>query len=395
MLIVREQKQTSLELTGELHVQIMARFSEEFQSTITPVVVAFILYNIVGFFGNITVQFIYAFRYPKSHFRCLVLALSFVDLTSCCTTVPMETVSTWYWFNAPSRGLCKAKNLSVQFTGLSAMYMLFVTAVYKYRKICRPFKRQISQKLIIILCCCGIFTSFLCAVPAAVLWDINNHTITVNNVSEFAMICEMRADFHGTLIPMMYRNVLSVYDIFLLATIVLYCFVAKATLEHFRIMKARAKAARPLASNSSNSYTQGESVVSANTLSPSADIGEENLPELETNGRKNSETAKQRTSTESNTTTCRQPRRIDIRKVLIMVIIAGTFSVTFLMALTFGYVFAMRDYQDYNSVGELVALFCCYRFYFINYALNPVVYFVLDGCFRKEVLRLFRFNVTK
>ena len=78
-----------------------------------------------------------------------------------------------------------------------------------------------------------------------------------------------------------------------------------------------------------------------------------------------------------------------IRKVIIMVIIAGTFSLTFIMALTFGYVFALRDYKDYSSISDIVLMFCCYRFYFINYALNPVVYFALDSCFRKEVTRIF------
>ena len=77
-----------------------------------------------------------------------------------------------------------------------------------------------------------------------------------------------------------------------------------------------------------------------------------------------------------------------IRKVIIMVIIAGTFSLTFIMALTFGYVFALRDYKDYSSINDIVLMFCCYRFYFINYALNPVVYFALDSCFRKEVTRI-------
>ena len=77
-----------------------------------------------------------------------------------------------------------------------------------------------------------------------------------------------------------------------------------------------------------------------------------------------------------------------IRKVIIMVIISGTFSLTFIMALTFGYVFALRDYKDYSSINDIVLMFCCYRFYFINYALNPVVYFALDSCFRKEVTRI-------
>ena len=77
------------------------------------------------------------------------------------------------------------------------------------------------------------------------------------------------------------------------------------------------------------------------------------------------------------------PRRI--RKEAIMVIIAGAFSLTFLVALAFGYVFAVRDFNDFSSLGDIVMLFCCYRFYFINYSLNPLVYFILDSKIRKHV----------
>ena len=368
----------------------MGNFGEEFQVTITPVVVLFIIYNIVGVVGNISVIFVYGLRYPKNHFRCLVLALSFVDLTSCLTTVPMETVSTWYWFNAPSRVLCKAKNFSVQLTGLSAMYMLFVTAVYKYRHICKPLEWQLTQRKIIILCCLGIFGSFLCAVPAAIIWDINNHTISVNNMSEFAMICEVHQDHQDTWIPSSYRHLLSVYDIFLLATIVLYVFVAKATIVHVRKMKARAKTALKL-SCSANSVSSADRTESGGTSSETTVSIEDNHQDAANNNSVSAE--KIRTMLPGRATPSspnNRPKPINIRKVLIMVIIAGTFSVTFLMALTFGYVFAMRDYEDYSSVTEIIVLFCCYRFYFINYALNPVIYFSLDKCFRKEVIKLLK-----
>ena len=367
----------------------MSVFNEEFQGDIYPVIASFILFNIVGFFGNLLVQYIYGLHYPKTRFRCLVLALSLVDLTSCCTTVPLETVSTWYWFDAPSRGLCKAKNFFVQLTGLSAMYLLFVTAVYKYRQICKPLGKQINQKCIIIVCCCGIFGSLICAVPAAVLWDINNHTVTINNVTEFSMICEVHCDYHDTLYPVMYRNLLSVYNLFLLATIVLYIFVARKIFIHFRDMKRKSKLQNQNSDNSNSKMrTDTDSGNCENTGLQSHDNTEP--LELETKTSSEGSRTEEGSTADVGSTIARstsQIKPIQIRKVLIMVIIAGTFSVTFIMALTFGYVFAVRDYQDYHSLGEIILLFCCYRFYFINYALNPVVYFTLDRTFRREVFK--------
>ena len=372
----------------------MSVINDEFQGDIYPVIASFILFNIVGFFGNLLVQYIYGLHYPKTRFRCLVLALSLVDLTSCCTTVPLETVSTWYWFDAPSRGLCKAKNFFVQLTGLSAMYLLFVTAVYKYRQICKPLGKQISPKCIIIVCGCGLFGSLICAVPAAVLWDINNHTVTINNVTELSMICEVHSDYHGTLYPVMYRNFLSLYNLFLLATIVLYIFVARRTFIHLRGMKRKSKLQNQN-SNTSNSKmsTDADSGNCKNTGLQSDDNTVERPLELETKTRSEGCRTEESSTADVESAMARstsQIKPIQIRKVLIMVIIAGTFSVTFIMALTFGYVFAVRDYQDYHSLGEIILLFCCYRFYFINYALNPVVYFTLDRTFRREVFKQLR-----
>ena len=217
----------------------MSSISKTFQETILPVVFMFIVYDIVGLVGNIVVLYIYKVRYPKNRFRCLVLWLSIIVLTSCCSTVPMETVSTWLWFEAPSRDLCKAKNFLVQFTALSAMFMLFVTAVYKYRQICHPIGKQPTQSVIMISCFCGIVMSLTFATPAAILWNVNNHTLSYDNASEQVDICEVHVRFQGTVYPSLYRHFLSAYSIFLIATIILYIFVAKATDKHYLRMKQR------------------------------------------------------------------------------------------------------------------------------------------------------------
>ena len=365
-------------------VLTMTSIGETFQEIILPVVVTFIMYDVVGFVGNLAVLYIYTFRYQKNRFRCLVLWLSIIDFTSCCSTVPMETLSTWLWFNAPSRILCKAKNFSVQFTAQSAIYMLFVTAVYKYRQICHPFKRQATQRVIIISCTGGIVMSLIFAIPAAILWDINNYSFTSDNVTEHVPICEVQFQFHNTIYPALYRHLLSAYSIFLLATVILYIFVAKATIRHFRRLRRRDTLA-----------THGNPVFSIDLTKTDnkhnqaigSEYGNRKYRVQSPINADDSSTVDKKLHSNHAGRSQLTPSRI--RKVAIMVVIAGAFSITFFMALAFGYVFAVRDYGDFSSTSDLVVLFCCYRFYFINYSLNPLVYFALDGKFRKEVKRLF------
>lgn len=350
---------------------------EEFHERVIPVVVFFVVLSVFGFFGNLLIIYIYSFRYEKNHFRRLVLSLSFVDMISCCTTVPMETVSTWLWFSAPSRGLCKLKNFCTQFSALSAIYMLFVIAVYKYLRICRS--RQLTNKTIVILFIVGICVSLFMATPAAILWDINEDDVVVNNANKTLRICEVFEDYIQTVYPKVYRNVLSAYDLFLLATIVLYIFVAKTIIKHIREKRKKEKTYQP------------EKDYVTSTSKDSDKIGQD-----EPEANKDSEGVS-RDSVIANRQLKRSPpcqlSSAQIRKAVIMVILAGTFSVTFLMGLSFGYVFAFRDFKDFPSIGEMVWLFACYRLYFANYALNFIVYFILDRAFRSEVFKLF--GITK
>ena len=367
---------------------MMDKSTEDFQAAFFYVVVAFIVVNLFGFFGNISVLYVYALRYPKGRFRCLVLALSIVDFTACCTTVPMETVSTWYWFNAPSRLICKAKNFCVQLTGLSAMYMLFITAVYKYRQICKPFGKQVSEKLIVLMCVSGIALSMLFATPAAILWDLNTHT--VGNTSEYVLVCEVHEMYHDTNIPAIYRHVLSSFNIFLLMTIILYTLVAREIILHFRRMKALSKADRTVSRLTVFTVGRNAKFSQERTSSSRDSCRSEETWETESSSQGESvNVAVNRTRSASSNVSTRSVSQLTpalIRKIIMMVIIACTFSVTFVMALTFGYVFAIRGYEDFSDARELALLFCCYRLYFVNYAMNPVVYFIFDRCFRKQII---------
>ena len=375
-------------------------YNEEFQTYILPVVIFFIVCNVVGFFGNLSVIYVYSLKYPRNQYRLLVMALGFVDFAACCTTVPLETVSVWLWFDSPSTWICKARYFFVMFIGLAAIYLLFITAIYKYRRICRPFGRQVTEKMIIVLCVAGMFFAVVFGTPAAILFDINNHTVIHNNVSEEAWLCEVHRDFHGTIYPAMYRHFVAVYCITMVTTIILYVFVARTTIMHVRHMRKKRKSGSM--PDVSESTLSNISQTTMSTVSPGGQdhtaktdgnkqvvTPDSDKKQLDSNKNSSTKTADKSAPSKDTGGSKSHLSAAQIRSVLIMMIIAGTFSVTFLMGLSFGYVFALRDNDDYSGTGERVALFACYRVYFINYAMNPVVYFTLDRQFRKEVLTLF------
>ena len=357
-------------------------------------------------------------RYEKNCFRLLVLALGIVDLVSCCVTLPLEIISAWFWFDAPSSSLCKAKNFLTQFTGLVAMYMLFVMGLYKFRRICKPFKKQFNAKIIAILCIVGIINSLIFSTPTLYFWGINNRTIstyieTDNSSFEEVFICEVHRDFLETPYPRMYNHLLSVYNIFLIATIVFYVFIARETILHVRYMrrlfKDHANAVISVSVTDVSQTVNGHCVtditpVSEENVSTSAvnikveyveskieNGGRENTPalgkgQLEVEDTDNLRPVTHKTSPHPHS----QRQSIPVRKVIIMAILSTTFAVTFLLAQVFGYSFAIRGFDDYSSLSELRLFFFWYRLYFVNYCLNPCVYFALDRQFRREVINIFQ-----
>ena len=373
--------------------------ADDFHSSVAPLIVFFILCNVLGFFGNVSVLYIYSLRYPKNRHRLLVIVLSGLDLVACCTTVPIETLSTWKWFDAPSISLCKVRYFFIMFIGLSAMYMLFVTAVYKYRRICKPFAKQVTRKMIFILCAVGVVIAFGYGIPPLILFDVNQHFVTINNMTEEALICEVHTSFYATHYPAVYRHLVVVYSLLLVTTVILYIFVAKTTLQHVQRMKIKAKY--------SNTASASESEIAESSVDPATSATSVSISKATKCENKSSKAyvveEKPAGPTEpsggTNGSSCAQdntPRVLksklssyQIRTVLIMAIVAGTFSVTFIMGLAFGYVFALRKYEDFSSIRELVFLFACYRLYFLNYCMNPMVYFALDRQFRKEVFKVY------
>ena len=413
-------------------ISLSMSLSRDFRATVTPLLVFLIVLNIIGFLGNAIVFFIYMFRYKRNQFRRLILALCFVDLVSCCTTVPMETVSTWYWFDSPSIALCKLKNFFVQFSVMSATYMLFVTAVYKYRRICRPFSTQMTHKSIVIYCCFGVCLSAFLAIPAPVLWSINNQTEGWKSTSDDVFVCEINNVYRGTIFPAVYRIILAVYDIFLvLAAVVLYIIVAKVAVCHFHRMKGRTKSANE------TSISNGLAASRAGTSKSDSGVLENDKSEpptqLETYSNSTSENniarqpqtnkAEEKRGTMKNThqivrkaetnvtlvgieieipaQTTEEPGNVvrsrgrqqflsksQLRSVFMMVIITGTFAITYILGFSFGFIFALWRFSDFDSLGDLAFMFSFYRLYFINYAINPIIYFAMDMRFRQEVIKL-------
>ena len=197
--------------------------------------------------------------------------------------------------------------------------------------------------------------------------------------------------YRKTVYPTVYRIMLSICDIFLLITVILYVFVARVTIAHYHQMKRRHNVETKRPSLSSTDYEIASRRNRKNNVRQGNNKTEASRNQRENSSKETDENFAQATrqpDTQSSSRSSTPLSHNQIRNVLIMVIIAGTFSVTFTMGLSFCYIFALRSCSDFSSNSERIIMFAFYRLYFINYAMNPVVYFTLDRRFRTEVFKL-------
>lgn len=124
-----------------------------------------------GFFGNIIVIIIYSCRVKSSNnYTVYILCLGVLDLTNCILTMPFIIVYLMYPLNFPSPELCKAGHFVAYWIGIGSPFLLVLIAADRYRRICQPFKKQLSERYARICCGVAILASLVFALPTPFLY---------------------------------------------------------------------------------------------------------------------------------------------------------------------------------------------------------------------------------
>ena len=111
--------------------------NDRYASALLPITVAFGLLGVVGFCGNIIVIVIYGFgkKFKDQKYRCYVLCLAIIDLTTCLTLIPAEIIQHRIYFNFVKTELCKVKCFFNIFGASAASVCLLIVAMDRYLSV--------------------------------------------------------------------------------------------------------------------------------------------------------------------------------------------------------------------------------------------------------------------
>ncbi|CAG2189884.1 unnamed protein product [Mytilus edulis] len=143
-----QQNSTDVIRTSNLdeeNVNHLLKIENTFEAeALTPITVYLILLMITGVVGNTIVLYIYKFRFKRSTPRIFILSLAAFDLITCLLGMPYHILDMLYPYLFVWDTVCKVLSFALTFTILASIFILDLIAIDRYRKICRPFKNQLS-----------------------------------------------------------------------------------------------------------------------------------------------------------------------------------------------------------------------------------------------------------
>ena len=398
-------------LSIELNQQLAEELNDKMTSSVLPVTIFVGIETVFGFCGNVLILYVFLFHYHRCNFKYFVLCLSFVDITSTMTTMPGEIVTQTFWYIYPVPTICKIKSFFNVFTVCGSAFTLLIIAVDRFRKVCRPLEWQIKPNMALVLCFVQLTLAFVIALPVAFYWGTQTNTEFYKGYNITVTVCEKDERYRFTDYPLAYTILTQTITSSVMITMfALYIFVCQKLLS-----SKSSSAVGTSPAGKQHNKLQSETTLSGGVTSddefPTQSSGEViqdiaySDPETLRNGRfennkktlfmslsmgalQNNLLTGTKTKMVKKNTGKKHARRIR-RKTWIMFILTAVFIFTTVLYLTLLNLIANNVLLTLSNAEKAIYFFF-FRLYFINHAINPVLYGVLDPHFRRVLKQLFK-----
>lgn len=200
-----------------------------------PVIVFIAVMILVGTVGNLHVIYIYFKFFNRSTYRNFVLTLAAIDIVSCVISMPFEIYDELNPYLFHAEAACKVFRF-INFTlAIGTGFMLVVIASERYRRICKPFGNQLTEKqsmyamVVVIACASGV------SLPS--LYIYGRRSIDIPGYATIGTECTWGDHVKGSVIGYIFYGVtLLIILLCMIALIAIYVLVGKYLWKHARTM---------------------------------------------------------------------------------------------------------------------------------------------------------------
>ncbi|CAG2219699.1 unnamed protein product [Mytilus edulis] len=222
-----------------------------------PAAVYLCIILVSGVIGNVMVLLVYGFRIKKTTYAILILILAGLDLMTCLFGVPYHILSVVYPLMFVWTGFCKCVSFFLHFATISSAFIVNVIAYDRYRKICKPFQRQLSLTHIKTASFVIITVSVILASPVLALFSSTPEATGISNIT--GTVCFIRQDLAGTHFHQVYNGIIFlIYIMLLIFMISMYLPVGRHILRLRALKHKTSRAAAETAGMARHSNTPRE-----------------------------------------------------------------------------------------------------------------------------------------
>ena len=170
---------------------LLEQLNDEKAVTLIPAMIVMGVFMLLGIFGNSMVCFFYGCKSKSTPATSFILSLALFDMLACTVAIPVEIADMRFFYMFESVPACRLLVFVNHFSVIGSAFTLSAIAVDRYKRICKPFDKQLSLNQARIICgvCAGL--GVLLGWPAIALYTVENVTInsTVYNVSVTGYDC--------------------------------------------------------------------------------------------------------------------------------------------------------------------------------------------------------------
>ncbi|KAK3578938.1 hypothetical protein CHS0354_035570 [Potamilus streckersoni] len=369
---------------------------------------------LIGFVGNLHVILIYSIRKKQSNHRVFILCLGILDIVTCSIGMPFILVDLRYPLMFYATAACKILRFLNYFLCACSALVLLVIATERYRKICIPHGKQMTETVAKISCGIAMAVGLGISWPAPVLYGYSIQNTNVRNITGVRCWTENR--FKDTYYHV-YFNLVLMFIVCGSFTVlcVLYAMIGAQILRHKTVRSAIHYSNAPTISTTSSSKESSADVENPPDSTDNTQEGSErdavacvnpnrvmnngfgDLPweSIDINFRIGSE--KKNNLIKSDNTigrkvkmNLRKKERKSRRITFIMFMITLFFLCSFIPHLILQIVdFMKKDFLASLSPAGLYLYNTFIWSFFINNMVNPIIYGFCDKTFRHELLSFY------
>ncbi|KAK3087544.1 hypothetical protein FSP39_007368 [Pinctada imbricata] len=354
-----------------------------------------IFFCLIGSIGNGHALVVYYFGYKPSNHRTFVLWLAAVDFVACVVSIPFEIVDIRHGYTFGSSAACKTFRFINHIVNIGSGCLFGVIAIERFRKACRPFERQFSQKEAATSCMVTVGVSAFLSLPCFYIYEAAIKETDIPGL--LGMDCTVGKDKGRKTFFRFFSGFLLLLStvVFIICT-VMYALIGKAMYKQisFRRSAQLAKSSRAFPSvNSIDSSLKNSSQLAAKNGEKQSIQREESSVCLENNRKVHFVNSNDSSASKIQ---IRGAAKLDrTKRITLMFLVATAVSYIGIVPNIIILMIKALNAPAYRRIDSQLGLFTpvLLRWYFLSNVTNPVVYCFVDDRFRQECKRLYG-NVT-